>query len=107
MPWSPKKYWKNGSFSNGEFWRRTTWSEEILATPFTAWPAILVKSGAPIATGDGAAPGAGRGAAVCAAGGGSGSARESAAVRIRPVTTRPATNPANTRTDVRKTFLII
>jgi hypothetical protein len=42
---SPKKYRKNGSLTNGEFGRRTTCSDEMLATPLTVWAATRVKSG--------------------------------------------------------------
>src|SRR6266850_2705086 len=93
---SPKKYRKNGSSANGELPRRTTWSDEMFATPFTAWPATRVKSGPPpavVAT----APGT-RWASLS---GGALAARESAAVRIRPVTTSPAMKPAITKTNER------
>src|SRR3954466_8386270 len=42
---SPKKYRKNGSLGNGELRWRTTCSDEMFATPLTAWPATRVKSG--------------------------------------------------------------
>ena len=42
---SPKKYRKKGSLD--PFAARTTCSEEMLATPFTALAAMRVKSGAP------------------------------------------------------------
>src|SRR3954470_17575977 len=70
----------------------------MFATPLTAWPAMRVKSGPPPAYA--IAPGAGGfDAARCSTGRtGASAARESAAVCIRPVTTRPATNPATTKT---------
>ena len=79
---------------------RTTCSDEMLATPLTAWPAMRVKSGPPTRRrrgrlrgrrGDGSA--ALRGAGSISVRGGR-SARESEAVRIRPVTTSPAAKPA-------------
>src|SRR5437868_15342190 len=60
---SPKKYRKNGSLLKGELRVRTTCSEEMFATPFTAWLATRVKSGPPAATarvGADAGAGAGR-----------------------------------------------
>src|SRR5688572_7815230 len=70
----------------------------MFATPFTAWPAMCVKSGPPRGP-VGIEDAVGR---VGAAAGGSGSgavpARESVAVRMRPVRTRPAMNPARSRT---------
>src|SRR5438552_5061054 len=69
----------------------------MLATPFTAWLAMRVKSG-PAAS----AAGALRGGSGAAAGTAIGSARDSEAVRIRPVTTRPATKPAAIRTSETK-----
>src|SRR5437588_4453581 len=97
--WSPKKYRKNGSFENGEAGARTTCREEILATPFTAWVAMRVKSG-PAA----AANGALRCVSSVAAGAAIVSARGSDALRIRPVTTSPATKPAAIGTSETKTL---
>src|SRR5215472_6040879 len=52
---SPKKYRKNSSSGNGDVWRdRTTVTEEMLATPLTAWAATRVKSGPPLAAETGA-----------------------------------------------------
>ena len=65
----------------------------MFATPFTAWPAMRVKSGPPSEVGD---TGAAIGRAGAAVGGSAGcavSARDSVAVRMRPVRTRPAANP--------------
>src|SRR3970040_1924363 len=42
---SRKKNWKNGSFANGEFRRRTTCSDEMFVTAWTARLATPVKSG--------------------------------------------------------------
>ena len=65
MSCSPKKYRKNGSFSNGEFWRRTTCSDEMFATPLTAWPAIAREVGTAGRAPSGAGGGAlGRGGAA-------------------------------------------
>ena len=70
---------------------RVTCSEEMFATPFTAWLAMPVKSGPP--TAGAAARGAGASVVGAAAGV---AARESDADRIRPVMTSPPTNPATT-----------
>ena len=96
---SPKKYRKNGSTFCGL--REVICSEEMLATPFTAAPATRVKSGAAAAATDAA------GAACCDAAGLAAGARqdwaaESPAVRIRPVTTRPAAKPPAMRTVERR-----
>ena len=76
------------------------------AQAFTDWPAIFVKSGpvvmVPLTAGAGAGAGA---AARCGSASGAVvviSATESLAMRMRPVTTMPAANPATTRTKVRR-----
>ena len=80
---------------------RTTCSDEMLATPLTAWPAMRVKSGPPPAGGRG---GAGGGAwrprarltrRSARRRGGALGARLARRDRIRPVSTRPATKPAH------------
>src|SRR6267378_2193362 len=70
----------------------------MFATPLTAWPATRVKSGPPLAV---VATAPGNRWASFSRGGGSVrpvAARESVAVRIRPVTTSPAVKLATTRT---------
>src|SRR4051812_33321993 len=104
---SPKKYRKNGSAANGEFGVRTTWSDEMFATPLTACPATRVKSGPLAATGAAAAAGAVlpracvEGATRCGAadsGADRISARDADAGRRRAVSTRPPAKPATTST---------
>ena len=41
----PKRYWKNGSFSNGDAWRRLGSSDEMFVTASTVRAATSVKSG--------------------------------------------------------------
>src|SRR3954449_7512633 len=104
---SPKKYRKNGSAANGEFGVRTTWSDEMFATPLTACPATRVKSG-PLATTDAAAAGGAvlpracvEGATRCGAadsGADRISARDSDAGRRRAVNPRPPAKPATMST---------
>ncbi len=83
----------------------------MLATPFTAWAATLVKSiapaGATIAGGD---AGAWRDGAACVCSNstvGAVSAPDSVASRMRPVSTSPATKPARSTTEVRNRRRII
>ena len=76
---SPKKYRKNGSLANGEFDVRVTCSDEMFATPLTAWPAMPVKSGPPIA-----GVGAGADAAAGGRAGVDGGGRLGAGVGGRP-----------------------
>src|SRR5262245_30224387 len=81
----------------------------MFATPLTACAATRVKSGPPAATGAVALDGAaGRSAgAACGAAISRVAPWESAAVRIRPVTTRPATNPATMKVTGRRRRLSI
>jgi hypothetical protein len=66
----------------------------MFATPLTVWPAMRVKSGPGAGAEDGA------GTRLCCGGGATGeragSAPESDAVRMRAVSTSPATNPRRT-----------
>src|SRR5438105_878383 len=103
---SPKKYRKNGSLLKGELRERTTCSEEMFATPFTAWLATRVKSGPPAATarvGADAGAGAGRCSVTAAppTGRGDSKPRADSAARTQPETRTPPTNPATTSTTER------
>ena len=106
----PKKYRKKGSSVKGELGVRTTCSEEILATPFTACPAMPVKSGPPRSE-DGA--GAGASMAVVAGAGDAGISRVARfafatdAVRVPAVRTSPATKAATTSAMVSESRLIM
>src|SRR6185295_3793556 len=95
------------SSDSGDRDRRTTCTDEMLATPFTAWPAMRVKSGPPSEVlNTGAAIGR-AGAAVGGSAGCAVSARDSVAVRMRPVRTRPAVNPARSRTQESRSLRIM
>src|SRR5262249_35774609 len=115
-----------GSSLNGELRERTTCSDEMFATPLTAWPATRVKSGPPpdhagdpVCADDGAdsvavaglgagsvrvaGRGAERGGAAARGAATDGVAGAGAAARTQPVATRPPTNPATTSTRERRT----
>ena len=91
----PNRYWKTGSFSNGDAWRRLGSSDEMFVTASTVRAATSVKSG-PLGSGRGVAV---AGCAVLlarvavAAGG---CASEGPPDRRRPVGANPATNPTPT-----------
>ena len=76
----------------------------MFATPFTDCPAIFVKSGPVVTVAVTAGPAGAWAAARCGSAGAAaaGSATDSLAMRMRPVTTMPAAKPATTRTHVRR-----
>src|SRR5689334_15611588 len=96
MSLSPKKYRNRSSSRKGLLRVRTTVIDEMFTTPLTACAATRVKSGPPLTAVAAFAGAALRpGAAPCWSTRGV-SARESAALRMRPVMTRPPTKPAAT-----------